>query len=124
MATIYTKYDISEPIQVGDLISLKDNNTVTRSFQWYNKKPDTRIIGVCTKLNDDNTIEVQNEGQVDVNIIGLSSLGSMITASDEPGKGKIMRYQQESRMFNIRPIGKIIKVYNNLNKVTVLLNLE
>ena len=119
MTKTYIKYNSNEPIQIGDLISLKDNNTVTRSYQNFNKKPDTKIIGICKSIQDDQ-IEVQTSGQIDVNIIGISSIGSMVTASNQPGKGKIMRYEQEAKMFNIRPIGKIIKLYNDLNKVTIL----
>lgn len=123
MNSFYEKSNPNENIQVGDLISLKDDNTVIRSYQNYNKRPDTRIIGVCVDVID-NQIEVQQEGIVTINIVGLSSIGSLVTASEIPGKARVLKYEQEQRMFNIRSIGKIINLYNDLSKVDILLDIE
>jgi hypothetical protein len=123
MNSFYEKSNYNENIQVGDLISLKDDNTVIRSYQNYNKRPDTRIIGVCVDVID-NQIEVQQEGIVTINIVGLSSIGSLVTASEIPGKARVLKYEQEQRMFNIRSIGKIINLYNDLSKVDILLDIE
>lgn len=120
----YIKYDLTEPIQVGDLISIKEDNTVVRSFNNYNKKPDTHIIGICTNINEDNSIEVLQQGVVDINVNGIVCIGDKITASNIPGEGCAIRYEQEERMFNIRSIGKVIQLYNDLNKVKVLLDIE
>ena len=119
----FKKEDTKEQIVPGDLISITENGTVKRSYQNHNKKPDTRIIGVCVRVNSDE-VDVENSGIVDINIEGMSGLGDMITASEIPGKGRVLKYIQEQRQFNIRSIGKVIGLYNNRKKVKILLNIE
>ena len=48
----------------------------------------------------------------------------MITASEIPGKGRVLKYTQEQKIWNIRSIGKVIGLYNNRKKAKVLLNIE
>jgi len=119
----YTKNDSQEDIEVGDLISITPDGTVTRSYQYYNKKPDTTIIGIATKVNK-KQVEVEDSGIVDVNIIGSIGVGERVTASKIPGKGATLKYTQEQKIWNIRSIGKVIGLYNDRYKVKVLLNIE
>ena len=123
MKQTYNKDNTKEPIVEGDLVSITDKGTVVRSYQNFNKKPDTKIVGICTGLNE-NEIEVENSGIVDINVEGMIGLGDMITASEIPGKGRVLKYTQEQKIWNIRSIGKVIGLYNNRKKAKVLLNIE
>ena len=122
MAT-FIKYNKNEPIEIGDLISLRPDKSVVRSYQKDSKNVDENIIGVCTEVNH-NQIEVQQEGYVIINIEGLYSIGSMVTASNIPGKAKALRYLQEKRLYNLREVGKVIEIYNDIKKAKILLDIE
>ena len=122
MKNTYIKYNEEENFDIGDLVSLKDGKVI-RSYQNYNKKPDKNIIGVCIAVRD-NVIEVQQSGICIINIIGAYGISSMITASEVPGKGRALKYEQEKRIWNIRSIGKVIEIYNDEHKAKVLLDLE
>ena len=121
----YKKYDEFEDIKIGDLISIvPDTNLVTRSCTKHYKKQDKLIVGICIKVSD-KTIDVANEGIVDVNVTGLICVGDRITTSDDAGKAKAIRYPNDDiRIFDIRSIGKVIGLYNDYNKARVLLGIE
>ena len=118
---IIEKYN-NEDIQIGDLISLKDNKAIRSIFVW-NKKPDKNMIGVCTNIHNDE-IEVATQGIADINVIGSIAIGDEIGASEIPGKGRSIKYIQEKDMFNIRSIGKVIYLYKDLSKARIMLNVE
>ena len=122
MQNTYVKYDINESIEIGDLVSLKDDKVI-RSYQNYNKKPDIKIIGVCKDVRNDLVL-VQQSGICIINIVGAYGISSMVTASEIPGKGRALKYEQEKRMFNLRSVGKVIEIYNDEHKAKILLDLE
>lgn len=116
---IYEKYYDNENIQPGDIISLEPiTNKVKLSIE-----KDRNIIGVCKSITD-NGIEVISKGITDVNVIGNIGLGSKLTSSNEKGKAKAIRYEQDVSQFNIRSIGKVIGIYKVYNKAKVLLDIE
>ena len=104
---------------MGSEMCIRDSNKVYKSCNY---KKD-RIIGVCTNVNN-NEITISNSGCVDVNIIGIACIGDKVTCSDIPGKGVAIRYDQDETIFNIRSIGKIIGLYDNYDKVKILLDIE
>ena len=112
----------NEDIQIGDLISLKDNKAI-RSIFVCNKRPDKNIVGICTNIHS-NEIEVTTQGIVNINVIGSVAIGDEIGASEIPGKGRSIKYIQEKDMFNIRSVGKVIYLYKDLTKARILLNVE
>lgn len=123
MITAYEKYYPEENIEVGDLVCLVPNtNAVKLAFNGFKDKS-SKVIGICTKI-ENNLIYVTNTGIVDVNIQGLTCIGDNITSSNIPGKAQCIRYEQDKSIFNIRSIGKIIQLYNNYNKVKVILNIK
>lgn len=122
--TKYTKLDINEDIQVGDLISLiAIPNKVTRSVdnKFLNKD---NIVGICMQINSDNTILVADKGIVTVNVQGIICIGDKLKVSNIPGKAKAIKYDQDELQFNIRSIGKVIKLYNDYSKADILLGIE
>lgn len=119
MDNVYEKL-FNETIEVGDIIS--QNAINNKVYKSCNYKKD-RIIGVCTNVNN-NEITISNSGCVDVNIIGIACIGDKVTCSDIPGKGVAIRYDQDETIFNIRSIGKIIGLYDNYDKVKILLDIE
>ncbi len=125
MKNNFKKYDIDEPIQIGDLISYwAETNTITRAFipNWKDNEHN-KVLGVCTNINDD-IIEVTSTGIVDVNVESLVCLGDKLTASDIKGKAKAIKYNQDETQFRYRHIGKVIGLYNSYNVVKVLLDIE
>ena len=117
--TIYEKYYEYENIQPGDLVSLEP---ITGKVRLSTEK-DKNIIGVC-KTKNNNKVEVQSKGIIDVNVIGNIGLGTKLTSSNEKGKAKAIKYEQDISQFNIYSIGKVIGIYKVYNKVKVLLDIE
>lgn len=119
------KYDIEEPIQVGDLISyFPQSKKVTRSIiRHWRDNEHNKVVGVCTDVKD-NMITYTNSGLVDVNVKGIICIGDHLTASDEFGIAKAIKYEQDESKFRIRHLGKVVGLYNNYNKARVLLDIE
>lgn len=122
---VYEKYDKNEDIQVGDLISLMSpNNKAIRSVYKYWKHKNILTIGVCSKITG-NEITIQDTGLIDVNVTGLVCIGDKLSISNKAGKAKAIRYENmDEDIFNIRSIGKVVKLYNDYSKVQVLLDIE
>lgn len=116
------KYNNTEVIDVGDIVSLRDNKAVCSLNKL--RRSDKNIIGVCTQIIDDTHVQVQNTGTCIVNVLGTTAIGDELTSSEIPGKARSIKYIQEKRMFNIRSIGKVIYLYKDLSKAKVLLNIE
>lgn len=123
MYSQYEKYNKDEQIDVGDLISIREDGTVTRSYQNSNKNPDKCIIGICSEVKD-NIVTVMSKGYTNVNTIGITMIGSKITASDVPGKARILKYDEECEIYNIRSVGKIIALYNDIHLAKILIDIE
>lgn len=119
------KYDKDEPIQVGDLISyFPQSKKVTRSvIRHWKDNEHNKVVGVCISVKDD-VITYTNIGLVDVNVKGIICIGDHLTASDEPGIAKAIKYDQDESRFRIRHLGKVVGLYNSYNKVRVLLDIE
>lgn len=120
---VLTKYDTTEPIQVGDLISYtRFGNSVTRSV--INHFEDTNnVVGVCVKIDDDN-IYIENQGMVDVNVTGIVCIGDKLQPSNIPGKAKAIKYNQDETHYKMRSIGKCICLYNSYDTIKALLDIE
>lgn len=123
--TTYNKYDESEIFDVGDLVSIiPETNLVTRSCTKHYKHQDKLVIGICMSSTD-TTVEVINGGMVDVNVIGLVCVGDELTTSEMAGKARAIKYfNDDTRIFDIRNIGKVVGLYNDYSKVKVLLDIE
>lgn len=119
------KYDVNEPIQVGDLISYwPETNKVTRTRVRHWKEADqNKVIGICVET-DGNLITFVNQGLVDVNVKGLICVGDRLTASDEPGIAEAIKYEQDESRFRIRHLGKVVGLYNRYNIAKVLIDIE
>lgn len=110
----------NENIEIGDILSLNPiNNKVYKS----NLSKKDRIIGICKGIKNEK-IKVINCGSTDINFTGIACIGDKVTISEIPGKGRSIKYNQEEDIFNIRSIGKIIGLYDNYNKVKILLDIE
>ena len=125
MKNNYEKYDIDEPIHIGDLVSYwPETNKVTRAIKKNWKDNDeNKVIGVCTNIYD-KTITVADTGIVDVNVTGLVCLGDKLTISEKLGIAQAIKYRQDETKFRFRHIGKVIGLYNSYNIVKVLLDIE
>lgn len=121
----YKKHYEDEEIKVGDLVSLVPNfEEVTRSCTKHFKQPDNLVIGVCSDVKG-TQIEVRTKGIIMVRVTGLVCVGDKLTASDKAGLAKAIKYSNdESRIFDIRSIGKVIGLYNDYNIARVLLDIE
>jgi hypothetical protein len=122
---ILEKYDIDEPIQVGDLISYEpETDKVTRArVKHWKEASINKVIGVCTAVND-NMITYTNQGLVDVRVKGLICIGDRLTASDEFGIAVAIKYDQDETKFRIRHLGKVVELYNDYSIAKVLLDIE
>jgi len=119
------KYDIDEPIQVGDIISyFPQSKKVTRAVikNWRDNEHN-KVVGICTNV-DENVITYTNAGLVDVNVKGMICIGDHLTASEEPGIARAIKYAQDESKFRIRHLGKVVGLYNTYNKAKVLLDIE
>lgn len=116
----YTKYDDEEDIQVGDTLSII-NDKVTKSLLNDNNK----LLGICSKINEDNTIEVVQEGIIDVNVEGfIGGIGTALTISDKES-GKLHQIPQdvlELQQYNLPIIGRVIGIYNVYDKVQIIID--
>lgn len=121
----YKKYNDREPIAVGDLVSLiPETNQVTRSKNKHYKNKDKFVVGVCKSLTSDKVIVV-SEGIIDVNVEGIICIGDRLTTSEIAGKARAIRNDNDDiRIFDIRPIGKVIGLYNDYSIAKVLLGIE
>lgn len=121
---VYKKYYEDENIKVGDLISyMRIEDKVIRSEDSHYIKPDLKVIGVCTKV-DENEITVRSTGVYDINITGMVCIGDKLTASSKAGKANAIKYKEDETNFNSRSIGKVIGLYNDYSKAKVLLDIE
>lgn len=125
MMKTYNKQNELEKFAVGDLVSFFPNTSlVTRSITRHYKHRDKLCIGIC-KADNGKTVDVINEGIVDVNITGITCIGDRLTISKIAGKAKAIRNDNdEIRVFNVRPIGKVIGLYNDYSIAKVLLGIE
>lgn len=125
ITTTYTKYDIDEEFNVGDLVSIiPETSLVTKSCtKWY-KHQDKLVVGICVSSTD-KTVDVIKRGMVDVNVVGLICIGDELTTSETAGKARAIKYfNDEKRIFDIRNIGKVVGLYNDYSKAKVLLDIE
>lgn len=122
---ISKKYDENESIIPGDLLMYEFNShNVTKAIRHKKDITDSnRVIGVCTNVNGMDIIYT-NSGIADVNVTGLVCLGDKLVLSELPGKAVALKYKEDSTIFGKRSIGKIIELYNDYNKVKVLLDIE
>lgn len=125
MTKTYNKYNENEPFSVGDLVSIiPETSLVIRSCTKHYKKQDKLVLGICKSISD-KTIEVINGGMVDVNVTGLICVGDKLTTSDVAGKAKAIRYaNDDTRIFDVRSIGKVVGLYNDYSIAKVLLDIE
>lgn len=121
----YNKHFETEKFAVGDLVSFMPNTSlVTRSVTKHYKHKDKLVLGVCVKDNG-KTVDVVDEGIIDVNVTGIICIGDRLTTSKISGKAIAIRNDNdEIRVFDIRPIGKVVGLYNDYNKAKVLLGIE
>lgn len=121
----YEKYDEFEKINIGDLISIIPNTSfVTRSRTTDYKNPDKLVVGVCVNINGD-LVDLLDEGIVDVNVEGIICIGDRLTTSKTPGKARAIRNDiDEIRIFEVKPIGKVVGLYNDYTIAKVLLGVE
>ena len=122
---VYNKQNEFEKILKGDLVSfIPDTSFVTRSVTKHYKHQDTLCVGICIE-DKGKTVEVQDEGIVDVNVTGITCIGDRLTTSKIAGKAKAIRNDNdEIRIFDIRPIGKVVGLYEDYSIVKVLLGIE
>ena len=121
----YNKQNEFEKFKVGDLVSFIPNTSlVTKSITRHYKHQDKLVVGVCIADNKD-TVDVVDEGIVDVNVTGIICIGDRLTTSSISGKARAIRNDNdEIRVFDIRPIGKVIGLYNDYSVAKVLLGIE
>lgn len=121
----YNKQNEFEKFKVGDLISFIPNTSlVTKSITRHYKHQDKLVVGVCIADNKD-TVDVVSEGIVDVNVTGIICIGDRLTTSSISGKARAIKNDNdEIRVFDIRPIGKVIGLYNDYSVAKVLLGIE
>lgn len=119
----YPKLYEDEDIQVGDLIELNDEKDKVYLSRYRCKWNTNNIIGICTKV-EDNIITIMNSGICDVNVTGIICIGDKLTLSKKPGKLKALQYEQNTTIFTIPSIGKVIGLYKQYNKAKVLLNIR
>lgn len=121
----YKKFNKDEIFEKGDLVSFFANTElVVRSVNRNYKKPDSLVIGICVQDQEDK-VEIQDDGIVDVNVEGLICVGDILTTGDTPGKAVAIKYNdQDVTIFNFKKIGKVINVYNDYNKALVMLNIK
>ena len=121
----YNKYNETEPFNVGDLVSLvPETSLVTRSCTKHYKHKDRLVLGICKSISD-KSVEVINGGMVDVNVTGLICVGDKLTTSNVAGKARAIKYaNDDTRVFDIRSIGKVVGLYNDYSIAKVLLDIE
>lgn len=121
----YKKQNQKEVFDIGDLVSIvPDTEYITRSLTKNYKHKDNLTIGVCIKDNT-NTVDIISIGVTDVNVTGIVCVGDRLTTSNIAGKAKAIRNDNdEIRIFDIRPIGKVIGLYNDYSKAKVMLGIE
>lgn len=125
MNNVFEKYDIEEPIQVGDLISYWPETTKvtrTRLHSWRDLDKN-KVLGICTAIKGNGIVVITN-GIADVNVTGIVCLGDKLAMSDIAGVAKAIKYDQDETKFRYRHIGKVIGLYNSYNVVKVLLDIE
>lgn len=125
MMKTYNKQNKYEKFAVGDLVSFfPDTSLVTRSVTKHYKHRDKLCLGICIADNGE-TVDVVDEGIVNVNVTGLTCIGDRLTTSKIAGKAKAIRNDNdEIRVFDVRPIGKVIGLYNDYSIAKVLLGIE
>lgn len=129
----YEKYDLTEVIEVGDLVSFvykyndllkvcENTEKVTKSI--YHRMHKNPIIGVCSSVNG-NIITIQKEGQVDVNVTGTICIDDKLTSSKIPGKAQAIHYPiYDEILYREVSIGKVISIYRQYDKAKVLLDID
>lgn len=121
----YNKQNKYEKFAIGDLVSfVPDTSLVTRSITRHYKHRDKMCIGICISDNG-KTVDIVDEGIIDVNVTGITCIGDRLTTSKIAGKAKAIRNDNdEIRIFDIRPIGKVVGLYNDYSVAKVLLGIE
>ena len=121
----YKKQYEDEKFMTGDLVSfVPDTSLITRSITRHYKKQDKLVLGICIK-DLGKEVEIIDEGILDVNVTGLVCIGDRLTTSKIAGKAKAIRNDNdEIRVFDIRPIGKVVGLYNDYSVAKVLLGIE
>lgn len=121
----YNKHNEFEKFSVGDLVSFVPNTSlVTKSVTKHYKHQDRLVIGICV-MDNGKSVDIIDEGIVDINVTGLICIGDRLTTSNIAGKAKAIRNDNdEIRIFKIKPIGKVIGLYNDYSIAKVLLDIE
>ena len=128
----YEKYDSTENIEVGDLVSFvyeqndllhwENTNKITKSV--YHRIHKIPVIGVVSAVNG-NIITIQKEGIIDVNVTGMISIDDKLTTSKIPGKARAIEYPiYDEILYREVSIGKVISIYRYYDKAKVLLNID
>lgn len=129
----FEKYDTTEDIEVGDLVSFKyiidpdtqklvNTNKVTKSI--YHRMFKNPVIGVCSIVAGNN-ITILNEGIIDVNVTGMIAIDDKLTTSKIAGKAEAIDYPiYDEILYREVSIGKVIGIYRYYNKAKVLLELN
>ena len=129
----YEKYDTIEDIRIGDLVSFvfvfnketkkyENTNKVTKSI--YHRIHKNPVIGICSQVNED-TITIQTEGIIDVNVTGMISIDDKLMSSKIPGKARAIDYPiYDEILYREVSIGRVISIYRNYNVAKVLLDIN
>lgn len=127
------KYDTTEDIGVGDLVSFKyiidpdtkkliNTNKVTKSI--YHRMFKNPVIGVCSFVAGNN-LTILNEGIIDVNVTGMIAIDDKLTTSKIAGKAEAIDYPiYDEILYREVSIGKVVGIYRYYNKAKVLLELD
>lgn len=117
------KLKTNEEINIGDLVAVDNISGTAHKATLLDRK---RVLGICADIfPDTNEILICSEGIIDVNVTGIICLGDHLTVSDKAGIAEAINYEiQEEKQFDVRSIGKVIKLENVYSKATVLLNIK
>ena len=129
----YKKYDETENIDTGDLVSFKyiidpqtkklvNTEKVTKSI--YHRSYKNPVIGVCSSVTNDS-IEIVTDGEIDVNVTGMIAIDDKLTTSKIAGKARAIDYPiYDEILYREASIGRVISIYRYYNKAKVLLELN
>lgn len=109
----------------GDIVSYVNVvGKVTRSRNKDYQDLDKRVLGVCTKILNDDTIVVADHGILDANVEGIICIGDRLTIGDTPGRMVAIKYEEDNQIYDFRNVGKVIALYNDYSKAKILLDIE
>lgn len=117
------KLKADEEMNIGDLVAVDQISGTAHKATMFDRK---KVVGVCADIfPDTNEVLICNEGMIDVNVTGIICLGDHLSVSDKAGKAEAINYEkQEERQFDVRSIGKVVRLGDVYSKATVLLNIK